>query len=40
MKNALLPVAEHLGRGGVVVLTSHQDVELSGLRMRRLLLGE
>jgi heme exporter protein A len=33
-------IAEHLGRGGVVVLTSHQDVELSGLRMRRLLLGE
>jgi len=33
-------IAEHLRRGGVVVLTSHQDVELGGLRMRRLLLGE
>ena len=32
-------IAEHLDRGGVVVLTSHQDVELGGLRMRRLLLG-
>lgn len=32
-------ISEHLDRGGVVVLTSHQDVELGGLRMRRLLLG-
>jgi heme exporter protein A len=32
-------LAEHLERGGVVVLTSHQDAELGGLRARRLLLG-
>jgi len=32
-------IAEHLDRGGLVVLTSHQDVELGGLRARRLLLG-
>jgi len=32
-------IAEHLERGGVVVLTSHQDAELGGLRTRRLLLG-
>jgi heme exporter protein A len=33
-------IGEHLGRGGVVVLTSHQDLELGELRMRRLPLGE
>jgi heme exporter protein A len=33
-------IAQHLDCGGVVVLTSHQDVELSGPRTRRLLLGE
>jgi len=33
-------IGTHLARGGVVVLTSHQDVELGGLRTRRLLLGE
>jgi heme exporter protein A len=33
-------IGEHLARGGVVVLTSHQDVELGGMRTRRLLLGE
>jgi len=32
-------IAEHLERGGVVVLTSHQDAELGGLRTRRLQLG-
>jgi heme exporter protein A len=32
-------IAAHLGRGGVVVLTSHQEVNLSGLRVRRLALG-
>ncbi len=32
-------IAEHLDRGGVVVLTSHQDAALGGLRMRRLQLG-
>ncbi len=32
-------IAGHLDRGGVVVLTSHQDAELGGLRTRRLLLG-
>jgi heme exporter protein A len=32
-------IAEHLDRGGVVVLTSHQDAELGGLRTRRLPLG-
>jgi heme exporter protein A len=33
-------IGTHLAHGGVVVLTSHQDVELGGLRTRRLLLGE
>lgn len=32
-------ISEHLGRGGIVVLTSHQEVELSGLRVRKLRLG-
>jgi heme exporter protein A len=32
-------LAEHLEAGGVVVLTSHQDAELAGLRTRRVPLG-
>jgi len=32
-------IAAQLARGGVVVLTSHQDVDLSGLRVHKLLLG-
>ncbi len=31
-------IAEHLDAGGCVVLTSHQDVDFSGLRVRRLRL--
>lgn len=33
-------IAAHLARGGVVVLTSHQEVDLRGLRVHKLLLGE
>jgi heme exporter protein A len=33
-------LAAHLARGGVVVLTSHQDVDLRGLSVRQLALGE
>jgi heme exporter protein A len=32
-------LAEQLEAGGVVVLTSHQDAELAGLRTRRVPLG-
>jgi ABC-type transport system involved in cytochrome c biogenesis ATPase subunit len=31
-------VAAHLARGGCVVLTSHQDVDVAGFRVQRMRL--